>query len=425
MISETGRGRRRLPRPVSVSDPLMQSLHRPLPRPTPALLALFALVALVLMAFAPPAMAATGDAPGDETTRWSVTPSDANGPDGRRSIEIEVDPGETVDDHIAVRNLSDSEVVFSLTAADGFYTRSGRFDILAGDAESVDAGSWISIPETVTVAPDATAVIPVTITVPDRAEPGDHAAGITASVLSVQRADDGTNVGVDSRVGIRVSARVTGEITPAASIPAVAGDYRMTWSPVHPGSASVTFDLRNDGNTRLRATGTVAIGGQVIPFPAAGENPQELLPGDTRTLTVQAEDVWPLFAVGATVTFAPTVLTIGDAAAPTMDPVTAETVVWAIPGPQLLCLAGVALVVGAILWGRTRSRRRIATLIASAREQARAEGREEALSAPPSSESEAVGVASGSTPPHPHEPQPHRPGGAGRDAPNEGSNTIA
>lgn len=308
-----------------------------------------------------------------------MTPADANGPDGRRSVQTEVDPGETVDDHIAVRNISDDDVVFSLDAADGFFTSDGRFDVLAGDAESVAAGTWISIPETVTVAPGATAVVPFTITVPERAEPGDHAAGITASVLSVQRAEDGTSVGVDTRVGVRVVTRVTGEITPAASIPTIAGDYRMTWSPAHPGSASVTFDVRNDGNTRLLAVGTVDLGGRTVSFPAAGETPQELLPGDTRTLTVNVDDVWPLFAVGATVTLTPTVLTISGSDAPAIAPVSAQALVWAMPWPQVICIAGLALLVGAILWGRMRSRRRLAALIDSERERARAEGREQAL----------------------------------------------
>lgn len=347
--------------------------------PVPTARTVWALVAaltlIVLTALWPsPAHAADDDA---ADVRWSVVPADESGPDGRRAVEIEADPGESVADHFAVRNVGDAEVVFSLTAADGFYTRTGRFDILAAGEESKDAGTWISVPETVTVPGGATVVVPFSVAVPDRAEPGDHAAGITASVLSVQEAEDGTSVGVESRIGFRVLTRVTGEITPAASLAALAGDYSLSWNPLRPGEATITFDVVNDGNTRLLAEGSVAVGGQTVAFPAEDEAAQELLPGDTRTMTVVVDDVWPLFIVPATVTLTPTVLTMSDDSE-TLAPVTADVVVWAVPWPQLLALAGIGLVVWAILWGRVRSRRRVASLVEDARRQALEEARAEA-----------------------------------------------
>jgi hypothetical protein len=313
----------------------------------------------------------------DDEVRWSVVPSDESGPDGRRAVELDVDPGEVVEDHFAVRNIGDREVVFSLTAADGFYNRNGRFDILAADQTSVAAGTWISLPETVTVPGGETVVVPFTITVPDRAEPGDHAAGITASVLSVKEAEDGTSVGVESRIGFRVLTRVSGEITPSAALVALSGDYTTSWNPLRPGRQAVTFDVVNEGNTRLLAEGTVSAGGRTVAFPAEGESPQELLPGDTRTISVAIDDVWPLFLVPTAVTLTPTVLTMTDATE-TLAPVTADVLVWAVPWPQLILLVGILLIVGAILWGRLRSRRRLTALIEGVREEARREGREEA-----------------------------------------------
>ncbi|MFB7883663.1 hypothetical protein [Microbacterium sp. NPDC056057] len=266
-----------------------------------------------------------------------------------------------------------------MTGADGFTTRTGRFDILPADQESVDAGTWISLPETVTVPAGGTVVVPFSVAVPDTAEPGDHAAGITASVLSVQSAEDGTSVGVESRVGFRVLTRVTGEITPAAALAGLAGDYTTSWNPLRPGEATVTFDVVNEGNTRLLAEGSVSAGGHTVFFPGVGESPQELLPGDSRTISVVVGDVWPLFVVPATVTLAPTVVTMSDSSE-TLDPVTADAVVWAMPWPQLLLLIGLALVVGAILWGRIRSRRRLAAMLDGARAEALEEGREQGRS---------------------------------------------
>ena len=311
--------------------------------------------------------------------RWSVVPADASGPDGRAAVEHELDPGEVVEDNFAVRNIGAQEVTFSLTGADGFTTRTGRFDILPADQESVDAGTWISLPETVTVPAGGTVVVPFSVAVPDTAEPGDHAAGITASVLSVQSAEDGTSVGVESRVGFRVLTRVTGEITPAAALAGLAGDYTTSWNPLRPGEATVTFDVVNEGNTRLLAEGSVSAGGHTVFFPGVGESPQELLPGDSRTISVVVGDVWPLFVVPATVTLAPTVVTMSDSSE-TLDPVTADAVVWAMPWPQLLLLIGLALVVGAILWGRIRSRRRLAAMLDGARAEAPEGGPEQGRS---------------------------------------------
>jgi hypothetical protein len=343
------------------------------PRRTRAGALLAVAVFALLGAFgATPALAAADDVDAPEI-RWSVTPADESGPDGRTAVEHTLDPGETVDDHIAVRNASQEDITFSLTAADGFFTRNGRFDILATGEESVAAGTWIEIAESVSVPAGATVVVPFAIHVPEQVEPGDHAAGITASVLSIQSSEDGAAVGVESRVGVRVLSRVTGEITPSAKVESPTGQFAASWNPFRPGEITVTFDVVNDGNTRLLAQGAVDAGGQSTAFPAADENPQELLPGDTRPFTVIVDDVWPLFLVPTTVTLGAEALTI-DGSTPAFVPVTAQVTVWAVPWPQLLLVLGIVLVVGAVVWGRIRSRRRVRSMIEEAREAGRREG---------------------------------------------------
>jgi len=334
-------------------------------------LLLAGVLALAFASVGEPALADTADDP--DAIRWSVTPADESGPDGRRAIEVELDPGEAAEDLFAVRNVSDVEVTFRLTAADGFYTRNGRFDILPSDQESVDAGTWISLPEEVTVAAGGTVVVPFQIDVPDDAEPGDHAAGITASVLSTQTSDDGASVGVESRVGFRVTTRVTGELRPEAVVHGLVGGYATSWNPLRPGELTVGFDVENTGNTILLVEGAVAAGGRSGEFPGVDENPQELLPGDSRRFEVVVQDVWPLFVLPTEVVVTPTMLTMtGDTSQ--IEPVTASTTVWAVPWPQLLLIAGIALIILALVWGRRRSKRRLRTML----EQAREEGRRDA-----------------------------------------------
>lgn len=330
---------------------------------------------VALLAVAAPGAPAAAQTDADTVT-WSVRPADASGEDGRAWVEQELDPGATAVEHMAVRNLSDQEVTFRLSAADGYFGDNGRFGMLPSDQESVDAGLWIEVQDSVTVGPDETAIVPFTTTVPQNATPGDHAAGIAASVLSEQVAEDGTTVGVESRVGFRVMTRVTGELIPSAAVEAVASSYDLSWNPLSPGTAQVTFEVVNTGNARLMITGAVAAGGREVAFPGEDEIDQELLPGERRKFTVTLDDVWPWFYVPASLEVTPAVIGEGEGAQ--VDPVAADAGFWAVPWPHLIVLAGIALMIASSLWGRRRSKARLQGLL----EEAREAGRREAAEAP-------------------------------------------
>ena len=186
----------------------------------------------------------------EPTVTWSVSPADADGPDGRAWVELELDPGETATEHLAVRNLSAEEITFGLAAADGYFTDTGRFNMFSSDRESTDAGTWITVEDTVTVAPNGTAVLPFEVEVPENAPPGDHAAGVAASITSVSADPDGTRLGVESRVGFRVMTRVTGELQPKLDVVAVDATYDTSWNPFEPGAIRIA--------TRWRTAGTCA-----------------------------------------------------------------------------------------------------------------------------------------------------------------------
>ncbi|SMH50663.1 protein of unknown function [Rathayibacter oskolensis] len=336
------------------------------------LLPLHLLLALVVAALAlgtaPPALA-------DESRiSWAVSPATDGAPDSRSWIELDLDPGAVAEEQAAVSNLSDQTVTFRIDAADGYFTDTGRFTMLPSDQESVDAGTWISAPESVTIEPGGVAVVPFTVTVPDNAEPGDHAAGLAASLVSVGADAGGSSVGVESRIGFRVMTRVTGEVSPAVEIESVATDYRLSWNPLEPGTLSVDTEIVNTGNVRLLLDGTVSALGATAPLVAEDASAQELLPGDRRTVSVALDGVWPLFAVGTDVTVAPTVVTPDGVDPVELAPVTASATVLAVPLPQLIVLLGVALILAAVLAGRSRSRRRIEQLVREAKEEGLREG---------------------------------------------------
>lgn len=342
-------------------------------RPSAALRALRALavsalaLGAVALSAAPPALAA-------DQISWAVSPATDGAPDKRSWVELDLDPGQVADEQAAVRNLSDQTVTFRIDAADGYFTDTGRFNMLPSDQESVDAGTWISAPESVTVEPGGTGIVPFTVTVPDNAEPGDHAAGIAASLVSVGTEAGGSSVGVESRIGFRVMTRVTGDVAPAVAVENLSSDYRMSWNPFEPGSITVDAEVVNTGNVRLIVDGTASAQSASAPLVAADAAQQELLPGDRRTVSVTLDGVWPLFAVGTDLTVAPTVVAPDGLDPVELAPVTASTTVAAVPLPQLLVLLGVALILAALLAGRSRSRRRIAALVQQAKEEGLREG---------------------------------------------------
>lgn len=340
-----------------------------------ALATLTALAAALLpAATANAAPGGTAVLPADTEDRitWSVTPSGPDGPDGRRWVDLELDPGESVSDHLAVTNFGDVPATFSLSAADGYITRTGRFNMLPSNEESTDAGTWIDLQETVEVPADETVVVPYTLTVPENATPGDHPAGIAASVTSTQAGEGGTSLGVESRVGFRVTTRVTGEVQPAIAVPDVSAAYTASWNPFAPGEVRVSYDVANDGNIRLGAQSEVSTSALFgLLTQERGAPPvDELLPGGSLNRAVEVDRVWPLGPVTTTVTVTPNAVG-DDQIEASLEPVTVSVTTWAVPWAQLLLLAIVAVLFLGIRDDRRRRRKRLDDMLAKARDEGR------------------------------------------------------
>ncbi|MGO4857843.1 WxL protein peptidoglycan domain-containing protein [Arthrobacter sp. 2MCAF14] len=318
------------------------------------------ILAAAFLAFAPSSGTDVGEQ--DPVITWAVSPANASEPDGRSWVERTMNPGEQTTEHLALRNLGDQNATFMLTAADGYFTTAGRFNMLPADRTSTDAGTWISVATKVSLAAHTTAIVPFTITVPKNATPGDHAAGIAASVLSTGTVQEGSRVGVESRVGFRVMTRVTGELKPELNVVDVEASYDMSWNPFAPGSATLKYGAVNRGNTRFAFTDSV----DGAPARTRGD----LLPGERRVST-SIVPVWPFGPVTIDLRVTPTADAAADAVPP---PVRTSVVVWALPWSQLLCILGVTLIFTALALGRRRSKARLTKLIDAARAEGRAEG---------------------------------------------------
>jgi hypothetical protein len=310
-----------------------------------------AVLALALVAPALPAAAAEGPS-------WSVGPAataeDTAAGTLRPNFDYAVDPGQVVEDAFSVRNDGATALTLSVYSADAFTTREGNIDLLPAGETSVDAGTWVSLSQNVvTLQAGETAVVPFTVTVPADARPGDHPAGIVASLTSN---DPDAQVQVDRRLGSRMYIRVAGTLSPAVTATDLTVDFSGMWNPLAVGSLDVSYVLGNTGDTRVTATSSLSAAG---PFGAASTSTgevqlPEVLPGSEmevqHTLSGGVALLWLAGAVDITPS------SVGIGATP-LETIALDYTVPAIPATILLILLVLAAIIVAIVFVR-RSRRR-------------------------------------------------------------------
>lgn len=332
--------------------------------------------ALVVGAAALPASAAlpaatdTDDAAGGTT--WALEPADEDGADGRVSLRHEIEDGASVSDYVVVTNFSAHDATFAVYASDGLVDDDGNFDLLPAEAPPQDGGSWVEIGEVDGATPrdgggilleapaSSSTVVPVEVTVPAGATPGDHPAGIVAEL--VQGGD--TSLQMSSRVGVRLHLRVAGDVL-AEVTPAVETTYSPSWNPFAPGTVTVDYTVENAGNIRVGAEVGVTLAG---PFGAGGGEAsaehREVLPGQDAAGTAEVE-VWPLFLGRGEIVATP--LAVGeDEVLAALQPRTVEFRVWTVPWAQLVLLALLVATPLLVVRARRRSAARIQARIDAA-----------------------------------------------------------
>lgn len=355
----------------------------------PRLLRPLAAAALVVGAAALPASAALPATTGTEDaaggTTWALEPAGEDGADGRVSLRHEVEDGASVGDHVVLTNFSEHDATFAVYASDGVVDDDGNFDLLPSEAAPVDGGSWVEVGEVDGATPrdgggivleapaSSSTVVPLEISVPAGATPGDHPAGVVAEL--VQGGD--ASLQMSSRVGVRLHLRVAGEVL-AQVTPDVDASYSPSWNPFAPGTVTVDYTLDNTGNVRVGAdvdasvTGPFGVGGG----EASAEH-REVLPGQSAAGSVTLE-VWPLFLGRGEVTATP--LVVGEDVVPAaLLPTTTEFRVWTVPWSQLVLLVLLVATPLLVVRARRRSAARIqaridAAVAAAAGEKPSADG---------------------------------------------------
>jgi len=241
---------------------------------------------------------------------WALAPGGSPNPDeagNRPELSYQAAPGAELDDYVTVFNYGNVTETFHIYATDAFNNAEGKFDLLPGDQQPVDAGSWVQLPQAmVTVPPGKQVAMPITIKIPADATPGDHTGAVLAASETTGTGPDGKTVTLDRRTGTRLYIRVAGPVQAQLAVTNVSTDYHHGANPLG-GSATVTFRVENTGNVRLGGTASVSVAG---PFGLAERTVTlpdfaELLPGQRLTLTAEVKDVAALMLDSTTVRIEP------------------------------------------------------------------------------------------------------------------------
>lgn len=260
------------------------------------------LVALLLCASAVPAAAAADDRP------WSAAPApagtEAPGPDDRASFYLEGAPGTVFTDKLSVVNPADRERSFTLRGA----------------------GPWISLARQQVRVPARTrANVPLRVTVPGDAEPGDHPGAVVVSAEGRE-------------VRVRLALRVSG----APALPALAVENVRVSGAGAGGGAVIRYALVNRGNRALtprlalRADGVFG----TVLRRAVADPPGELAPGRV----VRRVERWPDAPRLDSVTVRVTAVAEGGVRAGGSGAYTPVRWVGPVGGGVVLVLAGGAVV---------------------------------------------------------------------------------
>ncbi len=281
------------------------------------------------------------------------------GVDGRPAFTYSMTPGATLTDNLAVVNIGFQPIQLTVYATDAVNGSDGSFGLLPATTKPTDAGSWVklTLPNGTTsleVPARTTEILPLRVVVPANAAPGDHAAGLVASLASNVKDANGDVVTLDQRVGARMFIRVSGALRPGLTVDSLAASYHGTLNPFGKGEATVTYTVRNTGNVRLAGSQRVTISGLfgTTGNPSAIADISLLLPGGSEKVTVTVPGVLPTIWMTAHVTVSP--LAVKGDVDPHLAPVAASTHFWAIPWALIALLVALAL----LGWWLLRRRRK-------------------------------------------------------------------
>lgn len=192
---------------------------------------------------APPAIRSVGVAP---------VGTDPNDPNGGQWFTALLDVGQSTTMTAKIANPAETPTTVRLYLRDMIFNNDGT-PVLNDEGPQTDVGLWGSFEqETIEIGPKTAVEVAFRVTVPERAEPGDH-----LGALVVESASPGGPDGllrVVTRVSTRLYVTVPGEATTSFRIESAKGQLD-SW--LFPAAMRVETILRNTGRMRLHPELTI------------------------------------------------------------------------------------------------------------------------------------------------------------------------
>jgi hypothetical protein len=287
-----------------------------------------------------PAAQHQGPAMGAHPKRGNITfgagPANSTKPDGRTIFTYDSSAGGRIEDHIAILNLTHHEETLRVYTVDVGPGADGGFFYAPRSAKRVGAGSWVAVgtPHAsglLHAKPRSTTILPIHLTVPSNASPGDHVAAVIVSLTGLVKGKSGQRVNLEQRVATRVLVRVSGTLRPQLTIEHLQAKYAAVTNPIKGGAVTVKYTVRNTGNALLSGTQQVTVHGLFGSTEHAKGLPviPTLLPGGSFVVTTHLPDVFPEIRMTAKVVVTPVALP-GDVDTGLQN-ATASVHFWAIP----------------------------------------------------------------------------------------------
>nr|WP_300149320.1 DUF916 domain-containing protein [Propionicimonas sp.] len=317
--------------------------------------AIFAALVAILAAIVGTGLVMPTQAFADGEVTWTVRTGDNGFGAQRSSYSYSINPGTELSDSIVITNRGSESLELGIYAADGFTNDDGQLDLQEAVATPTGVGGWVhGEGDRLSIDPGTSVEYPFTVSVPENATPGDYVGGILTSLTS---SSDASQVNTDRRLGIKIALRVSGDLAPSIAVENTRLDWSGSMNPFAGGDATLSYTIRNTGNTVIAALHGTDVTGPFGIFPSevkAEDDLPQLLPGETWDVSTVVH-VAPLVWLTGTATVVPLAL---DAAGTTsqFDPVYASASTLAVPWLLLLLLA----VLGALVWLGIRLRRQSA-----------------------------------------------------------------
>jgi hypothetical protein len=288
--------------------------------------------------------------------------------DGRPYLNFLASPGGIIQDKVAVYNVGTKPVRLKVYASDAVDSTDGSFTLLPQGAKQTDAGSWIKLATPrhgmVTVPPAretkhgkkyGRVIVPFTVTIPADATPGDHAAGILASLQTISTTKQGARVKFDQRIGIRAYFQLAGTVVPKVAIEGFHASYHRDKNLKGHGTVTMSYVVHNTGNLRVSvsplATITRYFAKALHEYPAVIP---DILPGAKVDVTETVPAVGDFGRMKATVTLFPTPVdtNVSQKGAPVLSSATFWAWPWLVIG--IAAVAVLALLAAGGWWWRHR-----------------------------------------------------------------------